>query len=145
MPDGSVLKGAQGNNPFDRFEAFEEELSIAHKLSAAISSERDRRRQVRRTGVFRGWPRSTRASVCEVARGSSQRVESDSTGSAGADWDKQSVSGPNPKTLSRYSCSCQCFCGGKLPPPSHRAVFAFWKTAQNGGWEAFRVYESLQV
>jgi hypothetical protein len=48
MRDGSVLKGAQGNNPFDRFEALEEELSIARKLSTAASSEEDRRRQVRR-------------------------------------------------------------------------------------------------
>lgn len=48
MPDGSVLKGAQGNNPFDRFEALEEELSIAQKLSAAVLSEQDRRRQARR-------------------------------------------------------------------------------------------------
>ena len=48
MPDESVLKGAQGNNPFDRFEALEEELSIARKLSTPASAEEDRRGQVRR-------------------------------------------------------------------------------------------------
>jgi len=48
MPNGTVLKGAQGNNPFDRFEALEEELSIARNLSTAASVEQDRQRQVRR-------------------------------------------------------------------------------------------------
>jgi hypothetical protein len=43
MPDGTVLKGAQGNNPFDRFEALEEELSIGRKVSTAASGEQDRR------------------------------------------------------------------------------------------------------
>jgi hypothetical protein len=50
MRDGSVLKGAQGNNPFDRFDAIEEELSIARKLSTAASAEQDRRRQ-----ILRNW------------------------------------------------------------------------------------------
>jgi hypothetical protein len=48
MTDGSVLKGAQGNNPFDRFDALEEELSIARKLSTAASAEQERRHQIRR-------------------------------------------------------------------------------------------------
>jgi hypothetical protein len=51
MSHGSVLKGAQGNNPFDRFEAFEEELGIAANAanpSAVQSTEDERRRQLRR-------------------------------------------------------------------------------------------------
>jgi hypothetical protein len=48
MPNGSVVKGAQGNNPFDRFEAFEEELQIAVKPSDAQSIEQERRQQLRR-------------------------------------------------------------------------------------------------
>jgi hypothetical protein len=47
MPNGSVLKGAQGNNPFDRFDAIEAELSVARKVSTAASEEKDRRRQIR--------------------------------------------------------------------------------------------------
>jgi len=48
MANGSVLKGAQGNNPFDRFEAFEEELQLATDPSQAQSIERERRQQLRR-------------------------------------------------------------------------------------------------
>jgi ribosomal protein L19 len=48
MSNGSVLKGAQGNNPFDRFEAFEEELQIATNSSQVQSIELERRQQLRR-------------------------------------------------------------------------------------------------
>src|SRR5206468_8564093 len=46
MSNGSVLKGAQGNNPFDRFEAFEEELQIATNPSQVQSIELERRQQL---------------------------------------------------------------------------------------------------
>jgi hypothetical protein len=48
MPEGTVLKGAQGNNPFDRFEAFEEELIILANPSGVQLVDDDRRHQLRR-------------------------------------------------------------------------------------------------
>jgi hypothetical protein len=59
MPDESVLKGAQGNNPFDRFEALEEALDRPKAYPA--SAEEDRGDRFVEAGSPVAGPRSTRA------------------------------------------------------------------------------------